>query len=57
VLAYSFTENDQFGAKTDQNSIFYGRNPYIVDRLSITAPYNFLRILKKFKFSLKIHKC
>ena len=27
VLAYGFTENCQFGAKTDQNSVFPGRAP------------------------------
>jgi hypothetical protein len=27
VLAYSFTENSQFGAKTDRISVFLGRGP------------------------------
>jgi hypothetical protein len=39
VLAYGFTENFQFGAKTDQNSVFIGRDPRIANRLSITVPY------------------
>jgi hypothetical protein len=39
VLAYSFTENCQFGAKTDQNSVFLCRDPRIVNWLSITVPY------------------
>ena len=29
VLAYSFTENCQFGAKTDQNAVFLCRDPRI----------------------------
>jgi hypothetical protein len=39
VVAYGFTENRQFGAKTDRNSIFLGRDPHMVDRLSKTVPY------------------
>jgi hypothetical protein len=39
VLAYGFTENCQFGAKTDRNSVFPGRDPRIVNRLPITIPY------------------
>jgi hypothetical protein len=39
VLAYGFTENCQFGAKTDRNSVFLRRDPRIANRLSITVPY------------------
>jgi hypothetical protein len=39
VVAYGFTENRQFGAKTDRNSIFLGRDPHMVDRLSKMVPY------------------
>jgi hypothetical protein len=39
VLAYGFTENCQFGAKTDRNSVFLGHHPHIANRLSITVPY------------------
>jgi hypothetical protein len=39
VLAYCFTENWQFGTKTDRNSVFLGRDPRIVNRLSITVSY------------------
>jgi hypothetical protein len=39
VLANGFSENCQFGAKTDQNSVFLGRDRRIVNRLSITVPY------------------
>jgi hypothetical protein len=39
VLAYGFTENCQFRAKTDRNSVFLGRDPRIANRLSITVPY------------------
>jgi hypothetical protein len=39
VLAYDITENCQFGAKTDRNSIFLGRDPRIASRLSITILY------------------
>jgi hypothetical protein len=47
VLAYGFTKNCQFGAKTDRNSVFHGRDPRIANRLSITVPYfNFYGIWK-----------
>jgi hypothetical protein len=39
VLANGFTVICQFGAKTDQNSVFLGRDPGIANRLSITVPY------------------
>jgi hypothetical protein len=39
VLVYDITENCQFGAKTDRNSLFLGRDPCIASRLSITVPY------------------
>jgi hypothetical protein len=39
VLANGFTENWKFGAKTDRNSVFLGRDPHIANRLSITVPY------------------
>jgi hypothetical protein len=39
VLACGFTENCQFGAKTDRNSVFLGRDTRIANRLSITVPY------------------
>jgi hypothetical protein len=39
VLRYGFTVNHQFAAKTDRNSVFFGRDPYITDRLSITVLY------------------
>jgi hypothetical protein len=39
VLAYGFTENGQFEAKTDQNSIFLGHDPRIANRLSIKVSY------------------
>jgi hypothetical protein len=39
VLANGFTENCQFGAKTDRNSVFLGHDTHIVNRLSITVPY------------------
>jgi hypothetical protein len=39
VLAYGFTENCQFGANTDRNSVFLGRDPRIANWLSITVPY------------------
>jgi hypothetical protein len=31
VLAYGFTKNSQFAAKTDRNSIFLCRDPHIPD--------------------------
>jgi hypothetical protein len=39
VLAYGFSENCQFGAKTDRNSVFLGPDPRIANWLSITVPY------------------
>jgi hypothetical protein len=39
VLAYSFTENCQFGAKSDQDSVFLSYDPRIANLLSITVPY------------------
>jgi hypothetical protein len=39
VLAYSFTENHQLGAKIDRNSVFLCRDPHITDRLYITVSY------------------
>jgi hypothetical protein len=39
VLAHGFTENCQFGTKTDRNSVFLGRDPRIANRLSIMVPY------------------
>jgi hypothetical protein len=54
VLAYGFTENCQFGAKTDWNSIFLGRDPHIANHLSIKVPYlNFYRFWKNLHFCAK----
>jgi hypothetical protein len=39
VLAYGFAENCQFGAKTDRNSVFLGRDRRIANWLSVTVPY------------------
>jgi hypothetical protein len=39
VLAYGFSENHYFAIKTDRNSVFYGRDPYILDWLYIMVPY------------------
>jgi hypothetical protein len=38
-VAYGFTENCQFWAKTDRNSVSPGRDPRIANRLSITVLY------------------
>jgi hypothetical protein len=41
-------------AKTDRNSIYLGRGPYIPDRLYIMVMYlSFYRFLKNLKFGLK----
>jgi hypothetical protein len=54
VLAYSFTENCQFGAKSDQNSIFLIHDPRIANLLSIADPYfNFHRFWKFSHFCSK----
>jgi hypothetical protein len=39
VLAHSFTKNHQFVKKTDQNSVFHGPDPYILDWLYIMILY------------------
>jgi hypothetical protein len=39
VLAYGFTKNHHFGAKTDRNFIFLGRDSHIADRLYIMVAY------------------
>jgi hypothetical protein len=53
-LAYDFTENHQFGVKTDRNSIFLGRDRHILDRLYITVPYmSFYGFFKKSNFRSK----
>jgi hypothetical protein len=38
-VSLRFTENRQFRAKTDRNSVFLGRCPHIVNRLYIMVPY------------------
>jgi hypothetical protein len=48
VLAYDITENFQFGAKTDRNSIFLGRDPRIASRLSITVRISIFMAFEKF---------
>jgi hypothetical protein len=53
VVAYDFTKNRQFGAKTDWNSVFIGRDPYIVDRLYIIALYIHFMDFKKSNFCSK----
>jgi hypothetical protein len=57
VLVHGFTENCQFGAKTNPKSVFLGRDPRITNRLSIMVPYMKLNVLKKFTFSVKIQGC
>jgi hypothetical protein len=55
VLGYGFTENRQFAIKTYWNSVFFGRDPHILDRLYIMVPYmSFYSFSKKIKFLLKI---
>jgi hypothetical protein len=57
-VAYDFSENCQFRAKTDPNSVFLGRDPRIANLLSIKGPlFQFLRVLKKFTILLEIHGC
>ena len=53
-VSLRFSENCQFGAKTDRNSIFLGRDCRIANRLSITVPYfNFYRFWKISHFCSK----
>jgi hypothetical protein len=54
-LAYGFSENGQFGAKTDRNLVFLGCDAQITNRLYITVPYmSFGRFWKKIKILLEI---
>ena len=54
VLAFGFTENCQFGAKTDRNSVFPGRDPRNANWLSITVPhFNFYGFWKISHFCSK----
>jgi hypothetical protein len=49
-----FTENHLFGAKIDQNSVFLGYDPHIVDRLYIMIPYmSFYEFWKNSNFRSK----
>jgi hypothetical protein len=48
VLAYGFTKNSHFRAKTDRNSVFLGRDTRIANRLSITVPYIYFYRFWKF---------
>jgi hypothetical protein len=54
VLAYGFSENCQFRAKTDRNSVFLGCDPRIANTLSIMVPYfNFYEFWKISHFCSK----
>jgi hypothetical protein len=39
ILAYGFTENSQFTAKTDRNFIFLGRDPHITNLQYLMVQY------------------
>jgi hypothetical protein len=47
MLVYDFTQNRQFWAKTEQNSVFLGRDTHIVDRLYITVSYIIFYVIWK----------
>jgi hypothetical protein len=52
VLAYGFTENCQFAAKTDRNSVFCGCDPHFLDRIYLMSRYmSFYRFSKNQNFS------
>jgi hypothetical protein len=58
VLAYDFTENCMFVAKTDRNSIFLDRDPPYCESVIYNDPvFQFLQVLKNFTFLLKIQWC
>jgi hypothetical protein len=40
-LAYGFSENGQFGAESDRNKVFLGRDPHIADQLYIMVLYTY----------------
>jgi hypothetical protein len=53
-VAYGFTENCQFRAKTDRNTVFLGRDPRIVNPLSIKVMFfNFYWFWKNSHFCSK----
>jgi hypothetical protein len=39
VLAYGFTENQQFATKTERNLVLLGRDPHIPNWYYIMVPY------------------
>jgi hypothetical protein len=54
MLAFSFTEKYQFVAKTDRNSVFFGREAHISNRLHIMVLYiNVYGFEKNSNFGLK----
>jgi hypothetical protein len=54
VLAYGFTVNRQFVAKTDRKFVFLGRDAHILDLLYITVPHMcFYEFQKNSKFCSK----
>jgi hypothetical protein len=54
VLDYGFTENRQFAAKTDRNSVFLGPDTHISDRLYLMVLYmSFYRFSKISNFQSK----
>jgi hypothetical protein len=54
MLAYDLIENRLFEAKSDRNSVFFGRDPHIRDRLYKTVPHmSCYWFLKKSNFRSK----
>jgi hypothetical protein len=54
VVAYGFSENHQFGTKTEWNSVFHGHDPHIADQLYISVSYmNLYGFWKNLNFRLK----
>jgi hypothetical protein len=47
VLPFGFTEKHQFATKTDWNSIFFGCDSHILDRLYIIAMYRSFYVFQK----------
>jgi hypothetical protein len=56
-VTLDFTEITTLGAKTYWNSVFFGRDPHILDWLYIAGPYMSFFKFWKIDFFFKIHIC
>jgi hypothetical protein len=57
VLAYDFSENHQFGAKTDRNSVFLDRDPHIAGSVIHNSHVWVFIGFKKTQIFAQNHRC